>query len=84
MLLRTREGARPDSRSYCRRLLFANDPQKMLCFIQFTFDPELLRELCRDEWLKIYDSEYVDALILQASGEDRPGRQGLLAALTFA
>lgn len=43
----------------------------MLCFMQFTFDPEILRELCRDEWLKIYDTDYVDALIQQV-GQERP------------
>lgn len=59
------------SSSRCRRLIFSNDAQKMLCFIRFAFDPELLTELCRDEWLQIYDNEYVDALIQQASRKSR-------------
>ena len=37
----------------------------MLVFMRFTFDGQLLTRLCRDEWLKIYDSEYVDLLIHQ-------------------
>ena len=46
--------------------MLAQDEQKMLCFVKFAFDGHLLRRLCRDEWLKIYDSEYVDSLIHSA------------------
>ena len=59
-----------------RRLIMAQEEQKMLVFAQFIFSAVRLRELCREEWLKIYDADYVDQLIALA----RPRRLPLPAA----
>ena len=55
----------------------AQDEQKMLCFMRNTFDRQFLTTLCRDEWLKIYDAEYVDSLIDQAANRGHDVRDVL-------
>ncbi|GMH36406.1 hypothetical protein BSKO_04274 [Bryopsis sp. KO-2023] len=46
-----------------RRLVNASDPQKMIVFLRYLFDEENLKEVMRDDWLKIYDKQFVDSLI---------------------
>ncbi|DBA99486.1 TPA: hypothetical protein ACH3X3_012074 [Trebouxia sp. C0006] len=47
----------------CRRLVSVADPQKMMVLLEFIIDTDSLVECCRDEWLKIYNKEYVDDLL---------------------
>mmetsp|Transcript_5900 Transcript_5900/g.11252 ORF Transcript_5900/g.11252 Transcript_5900/m.11252 type:complete len:678 (-) Transcript_5900:239-2272(-) len=46
-----------------RRLVLSQDGQKMLVLLHFIFDEEMLNNFCRDEWMKLYDAQYVDNLI---------------------
>ncbi|KAL0036127.1 hypothetical protein WJX79_004471 [Trebouxia sp. C0005] len=46
-----------------RRIVSVADPQKMMVLLEFIIDTDGLVERCRDEWLRIYDKEYVDELL---------------------
>ena len=38
-----------------KKLILSQEPTKMHVFLQFVFNADLLRELCRDGWSEIYD-----------------------------
>lgn len=46
-----------------RRLILCQEPQKMVVFLSFVFNEENLNNLCKDEWLKLYDVEFVEQLV---------------------
>ncbi|KAF6252521.1 hypothetical protein COO60DRAFT_519370 [Scenedesmus sp. NREL 46B-D3] len=46
-----------------RLLLEAQDAQKVLLLLQYLFDGERLQQTCREDWLHVYDKEFVDATI---------------------
>ena len=63
-----------------RRLLLSQDAQKMLVLLKYQGDVRNLREWCRDEWLKLYDHEWVDAR-LNAFAAYEADVESLLATL---
>ena len=40
--------------------VLAQDPHKMLVWMEFLFSEKYLNEFLREEWLKIYDKQFVD------------------------
>ncbi len=45
-----------------RKFVMSQDPQKMIVFLQYTFDVPELRKLLWGEWTRLYDRERVRAL----------------------
>ncbi|KAI5067508.1 hypothetical protein GOP47_0018036 [Adiantum capillus-veneris] len=50
-----------------RKFVLSQHPKKLLPFMQFVFSQEDLSKACKPEWIKIYDTEYVDSLIGRVS-----------------
>lgn len=46
-----------------RRLVLVKDAQKMLVFLKYIFNRANLEELCKDEWMKMYDVQFVDSVV---------------------
>ena len=49
--------------NHFRRLVLVKDAQKMLVFLKYIFNPKNLEDFCRDEWIKIYDVDFVETVI---------------------
>lgn len=45
--------------NHFRRLVLVKDAQKMLVFLKYVFNPENVENLCKDEWIKLYDVGFV-------------------------
>lgn len=43
--------------SVCRRLVASQDAQKLAVLLRYLTDEAKLREVCREEWLKLYDKQ---------------------------
>ncbi|KAH7315886.1 hypothetical protein KP509_21G069600 [Ceratopteris richardii] len=46
-----------------RKFVLCQHPKKLLPFMKFMFSGDDLSNACRPEWIKDYDTEYVDSLI---------------------
>ncbi|WIA13671.1 hypothetical protein OEZ85_007232 [Tetradesmus obliquus] len=46
-----------------RLLLEAQDAQKVLLLLQYLFNGSRLQQTCREDWLQVYDKEFVDGTI---------------------
>ncbi|KAL6758240.1 hypothetical protein V8C86DRAFT_2601438 [Haematococcus lacustris] len=51
--------------SNMKRLVDAKEPQKMVVFFRYLFDEQALQGALRDDWLKLYDKEFVDGIVKQ-------------------
>ena len=51
---------------YRRRLVMVKEEQKMKVFLGYMFDEKELKEVLRDEWLKIYDKAVSNVICVQA------------------
>ena len=51
--------------NHFRRLVLVKDAQKMLVFLKyvFAFEPSNLEDLCKDEWMKMYDVHFVETVL---------------------
>jgi len=47
-----------------RKLVFSQEPTKMNTFLLFTFNADLLREHLREQWMTVYDYQYIDDKII--------------------
>ena len=47
-----------------RKLVMSQEAQKMHVFMQFAFNAETLREHLREEWMTLYDFQYIDDKII--------------------
>jgi hypothetical protein len=64
-----------------RRLVGCQDAQKMIVFLRYLFNEANLRSYCRDEWIKLYDKEFVDGVIEGALGWMAGGLEALMVEL---
>ena len=48
----------------CELLVGAQEPTKMHVLLCYLFDPEMLNKWVKTEWVKIYDLEYVDDVLI--------------------
>ncbi len=51
----------------------------MHVFLQFVFNADMLRELCRDGWSEIYDLSYIDDKIIGGVEKNLPNVSDILA-----
>ena len=51
----------------------------MHTFLQFCFNADKLRELCRDEWSQIYDLSYIDDKVIGGIEKNLPNVSDILA-----
>ncbi|QDZ23303.1 hypothetical protein HOP50_10g58410 [Chloropicon primus] len=49
--------------NHFRRLVLVKDAQKMLVFLKYVFNSKNLVDLCKDEWMKLYDVTFVKDVI---------------------
>ena len=54
-------------------------PQTDFVFLQFVFNGELLRDLCRESWSEIYDLSYIDDKIIGGVEKNLPNVSDILA-----
>lgn len=47
-----------------KKLIQSQEPIKMNVFLQFIFNADALREHVRDEWIKLFDYNYIDDKII--------------------
>jgi len=64
-----------------KRLVAAQDAQKMIVFLRYLFSEENLKTYCRDEWIKLYDKNFVDDLIANALEWVESDLEGLMVEL---
>lgn len=46
-----------------RKFVLSQHPQKLLPFMQFIFNEQELSRFCQPEWIKLYDTEYIDDVV---------------------
>jgi hypothetical protein len=63
-----------------KTLVCSQPAQKMLVWMEFIFDQDILRNVLREDWLKIYDKSFVDGRI-GAHCELAPLSHGLFSCL---
>lgn len=52
------------SYSIYEKILSELDPNKIVIFLKYLFNPEVVYEWLYDEFIKLYDREYIDVLVL--------------------
>ena len=64
-----------------RKLVVSQEATKMHVFLQFAFNVELLREHLRDEWMSLYDFQYIDDKILGGVERNLPAVADIIKAV---
>lgn len=64
-----------------KNLVKSQDAVKMNVFLQFLFNTETLKDHVRDEWIKEYDTSYVDDTIIGGLQRNFPTVSDILCAV---
>lgn len=55
-----------------KRLINSQEAQKMHVFLQFAFNADILREHVREDWMSVYDYQYLDEKIIGGVEKNLP------------
>lgn len=61
-----------------RKLVMSQEPNKMHVLLQFVFDAEQLRESVREQWMELYDFQYIDDKIIGGIEKNLPNVSDIL------
>lgn len=64
-----------------RRLIQSQDPVKMNVFLQFLYSTDELKQHVRAEWLKEYDTSYIDEKVIGVLQKNISGVNDILATV---
>lgn len=64
-----------------KKIIYSQDAVKMHVFLQFIFNAETLRQNVREEWIKLYDSSYIDDKIIGGIERMLPNVADILATI---
>ena len=61
-----------------KRLINSQEATKMHVFLQFAFNADTLREYLREEWMTVYDFQYIDDKIIGGVEKNLPAVADIL------
>ena len=64
-----------------KRLINSQESTKMHVFMQFAFNADTLREYLREEWMNVYDYQYIDDKIIGGVEKNLPAVADILKSV---